>query len=196
MSAGALMERLGSTLDEELELTEHGRCVAVVSMQLAGALGFERRVQRRIGLAGALHDVGKRLIDERILDKPGPLDEGEWAQVRMHPELGERILRNAGLPDIAKWVRWHHERPDGRGYPDHLWGPHIPLEASVLAVADAYDAMVTVRCYGAPLEPEEALAELRRCAGSQFDPRVVSAALRCGLELSDGADAHVETSER
>jgi HD-GYP domain-containing protein (c-di-GMP phosphodiesterase class II) len=77
-------------------------------------------------------------------------------------------------------VRWHHERPDGGGYPDGLRGFQIPLEASILAVADAYDAMITTRCYGTQLSPEEAVSELQRCAGTQFDPVVVAAVVRCG----------------
>lgn len=184
MTASALMDHPGQDLDEELELTPHGRSVALIAMRLAGELALERSAQRRIGLAGALHDIGKRHIDKRIIEKDGPLNAAEWAQIRMHPELGERILRRAGLDDIASWVRWHHERPDGRGYPDRLRGPQIPLEASILAVADAYDSMITARCYGEQLEPHEAIAELRRCAGSQFDRSVVAAAVRCGLDVS------------
>jgi HD-GYP domain-containing protein (c-di-GMP phosphodiesterase class II) len=195
MTAGMLTDRPRPALDEELELGEHARYVAVVSIQLAAQLGFERNAQRRIGLAGALHDVGKRLIDAAILDKPGPLNEGEWEQVRRHPALGEEILAEAGLHDIASWVRWHHERPDGTGYPDGLRRERIPLEAAILSVADAFDAMITDRCYGERQTREQALDELRNCAGSQFDPEVVSAALRCGLDVSDGAGARVTTVE-
>lgn len=187
MTATALTERPGSALDDELELSIHGSCVALVAMQLAAELGFDLSSQRRIGLAGALHDVGKRLIDAEILQKSGPLDGAEWEQVHRHPALGERILAEGGLRDIAGWVRWHHERPDGRGYPDGLRREQIPLEAAIIAVADAFDAMITARCYGARLTREQALRELRRCAGLQFDPEVVSAALRCGLEVSDEA---------
>jgi two-component system cell cycle response regulator len=191
MTASALLEAPSPALDDDLELTEHGRCVALLAMQLADAIGFDRDTQREIGLAGALHDVGKRSIDPAILQKPGPLDDEEWEQVHLHPELGERILRDAGLRRISRWVRWHHERPDGTGYPDGLAGDEIPLEAAVLAAADAFDAMVTDRCYGGQLDESEALAELWRCSGTQFDPIVVAAALRCGLHVSDGADARV-----
>ena len=196
MTPNALMERtLQSALEDELELTSHGRCVAVVSMQIAAELGFDTDAQRQIGLAGALHDVGKRLIDPAILDKPGPLDEGEWDEIHRHPALGESILADAGLGDIAPWVRSHHERPDGRGYPDGLRRRQIPVEAAILAVADAWDAMLTDRCYGERLTPEEALDELRRCAGSQFSRQVVSAALRCELDVSDGAGARDSIDE-
>lgn len=179
MTATVLMEQPVLTLDDELELTEHGRSVAVISMRIARSLGFERAAERRIGLAGAMHDVGKRLLDPEILEKPGPLDAADWAQIRLHPELGERILRRAGLRVIARWVRWHHERPDGRGYPDRLRSPHIPIEASILAVSDAFDAMVSARCYGEQLDLVAARAELQRCAGTQFDPVVVATAVRC-----------------
>ena len=178
-------------LQEELELTVHGRSVALIAMQLAEALGFNADDVRRIGLAGALHDVGKRELDQRILAKEGPLSTEDWQQIRRHPELGERILRRVGLADAARWVRWHHERPDGRGYPDGLGGDEIPREASILAVADAFDAMITNRCYGEQLDEDDAIHELCRCAGTQFDPTVVAAALRCDLHVSEGADAHV-----
>jgi HD-GYP domain-containing protein (c-di-GMP phosphodiesterase class II) len=183
------MEQADLVLDEELELTDHGRSVAVLAMRLARALGFDRAAQREIGLAGALHDIGKRDLDPAILEKTGSLDPSDWVQIRLHPALGEQILRRAGLDSIARWVRWHHERPDGRGYPDQLRSPDIPLEASILAVADAFDAMITARCYGRRLHPVEARGELRRYSGYQFDPVVVAAALRCGLDVSDGTDA-------
>ena len=178
-------------LQQELELTAHGRSVALLAMQLAEAVGFDSGDVRRIGLAGALHDVGKRALDPRILAKPDPLDPADWEQIRRHPELGERILRRVGLNDAARWVRWHHERPDGRGYPDGLRGQEIPREAAILAVADAFDAMITNRCYGQQLDQDEAVHELCRCAGTQFDPTVVAAALRCDLHVSDGTDAHI-----
>jgi HD-GYP domain-containing protein (c-di-GMP phosphodiesterase class II) len=178
-------------LQEELELSVHGRSVALIAMQLAEALGFNADDVRRIGLAGALHDVGKRELDQRILAKQEPLNNTDWEQIRRHPELGERILRRAGLTDAAQWVRWHHERPDGRGYPDGLGGDEIPREAAILAVADAFDAMVTNRCYGRQLDEDDAIHELCRCAGTQFDPTVVAAALRCDLHVSVETDAHV-----
>ena len=195
MTSSTLMEQLAAALSDELELSEHGRCVALASMQLARELRFDRDAQRRIGLAGAFHDVGKRMIDAAILDKCDPLDESDWEQIRRHPALGERILSEAGLTDIAAWVRWHHERPDATGYPDGLPRAKIPLEAAILAVADAFDAMTTDRCYGERLTPEAARDELVRCAGSQFDPKVVAAALRCGLDVSDGAGARVTNRE-
>ena len=132
----------------------------------------------RIALAGVLHDVGKIGVSDAILRKPGPLDEDEWAEMRKHPELGARILAGADLPDLAEWVFAHHERMDGSGYPLGLGGEQIPLEARILAVADAYEAMTSARPYSGAMTPEEAAAELDRFSGTQFDARVVEALLR------------------
>jgi diguanylate cyclase (GGDEF)-like protein/PAS domain S-box-containing protein len=124
--------------------------------------------------AASLHDVGKAAIPDEILDKPGPLNDEEWAFMRRHTLIGERILSAApALSRAAKLVRWSHERFDGKGYPDKLAGRDIPLASRIIAVCDAYDAMVSERPYKVPAEPSAARAELRRCAGRQFDPDVV-----------------------
>ena len=107
----------------------HGRGTARVAIDAALALGFSERSAGRIGLAAALHDIGKKLISERILNKPGPLSPDEWTQIRLHPILGEQMLVGEGLLDIAPWVRSHHERVDGLGYPDGLFGDQIPVES-------------------------------------------------------------------
>jgi HD-GYP domain-containing protein (c-di-GMP phosphodiesterase class II) len=157
----------------------HGQGVARIATQAAVGLGFSEHAVGRIGLAATLHDIGKHLIGEDILGKPGPLDADEWTQIRLHPVLGEHVLLGEGLTDIAPWVRSHHERPDGLGYPDGLIGEAIPLEARLLAVADAYDAMISERCYRAAMSPREAREELVRGSGTQFDPKVLAAVLRC-----------------
>jgi HD-GYP domain-containing protein (c-di-GMP phosphodiesterase class II) len=124
----------------------------------------------------ALHDIGKAAIPDAILNKPGPLTEDEWTFMRRHPVIGERILSVApALSGAAKLVRWSHERFDGQGYPDGLAGEQIPLPARIIAVCDAYDAMTSERPYRLAMSAEVALAELRRCAGTQFDPAVVAA---------------------
>ena len=127
--------------------------------------------------AGAeLHDIGKAAIPDAILSKPGPLDEGEWAFMRRHTLIGERIVASAhALASVAKLVRSSHERWDGGGYPDGLVGEASPLGARIIFVCDAFDAMLADRPYSAPLAFEPALAELDRCAGTQFDPQVVAA---------------------
>jgi len=124
--------------------------------------------------AASLHDVGKAAIPDEILSKPGPLDDDEWALIRRHTLVGERIVAAApALVAASKLIRSSHERLDGNGYPDQLRGEDVPLGSRIIAVCDAYDAMVSDRPYRPKLESEEALAELRRCAGTQFDPRVV-----------------------
>jgi HD-GYP domain-containing protein (c-di-GMP phosphodiesterase class II) len=120
--------------------------------------------------------VGKVAVPDAILSKPGPLDEEEWAFIRRHTLIGERIVSAApALGRVATLVRASHERWDGAGYPDGLAGDDIPLGARIVAVADAFDAMTSQRPYSQPRPPEVALEELHRCAGSQFDPAVVEA---------------------
>ena len=126
--------------------------------------------------AAELHDVGKLAIPDAILDKPGPLDDAEWRLMRQHPVIGERILNaDPVLQPVARLVRASHERWDGTGYPDGLAGTAIPLAARIIAASDAFDAMTSDRCYQSARSLPDALAELRRCAGTQFDPDVVDA---------------------
>jgi two-component system cell cycle response regulator len=145
-------------------------------------LSAEERVQLR--QAAELHDIGKLGIPDEILCKPGPLDPEEWAFVRRHPLIGERIIGAApALAAAAKLVRSTHERPDGSGYPDGLTGEEIPLGARVIAVCDAFTAMTSPRPYAPQLTLAQALAELRQAAGSQFDPAVVDALSELAVEL-------------
>jgi diguanylate cyclase (GGDEF)-like protein len=157
-------------------LAEHMRSVrelADATAVEAGVVGAELEALRN---AAALHDIGKLAIPTEILDKPGPLSPDEWELVRQHTIVGERILATApALERSARLVRWSHERIDGTGYPDGLAGDEIPLPARIIAVANAYDAMLTERVHAGPRSPKDALAELRRCAGTQFDPAVVAA---------------------
>jgi HD-GYP domain-containing protein (c-di-GMP phosphodiesterase class II) len=141
-------------------------------------MGLPVGVVERCKLGGWLHDVGKVAVPERILNNPGPLDDAEWTVVRTHPVVGEGIVRRVGaLREAATVVRSHHECYDGTGYPDRLAGVAIPIEARIVAAADAYAAMTSDRVYSAARTPREAAAELRRSGGSHFDPGVVSALL-------------------
>jgi two-component system cell cycle response regulator len=138
-------------------------------------LGHARiRVREQLRLAAELHDVGKLAIPDTVLRKRGPLDEAEWEFIRQHTVIGQRILDAApALSEVGKLVRWSHERWDGTGYVDGLAGEAIPLAARIIAVCDAFAAMTSDRPYCAAVSPEEAVEELRRCAGSQFDPTIV-----------------------
>ncbi len=157
-------------------LGTHGGEVAELAELTAKRLDLEPDVVRAIRQGAELHDIGKLAIPDSILTKAGPLDDDEWAFMHRHTLIGERILATApALLDVAPLVRSSHERWDGAGYPDGLAGEEIPLGARVIGVCDAWDAMVTDRPYRRALPREEALAELDRCAGTQFDPSVVEA---------------------
>ncbi len=168
--------------------TGHSQTVGRYAERIARELGLSVKAADRVRLAGLLHDIGKVGVTESILTKPGPLDDSEWALVRKHPEIGARLLDDPRLEDVRKWVLAHHERPDGHGYPQGLSAEAIPLEARIVAVADAYEAMTTERPYRAPLSHAAAQAELIEFSGSQFDRRVVDAFMRTlereGLRVS------------
>jgi diguanylate cyclase (GGDEF)-like protein/putative nucleotidyltransferase with HDIG domain len=154
---------------------EHSITVGRYSYQIAVALGLPAEKVDRLRLAGILHDIGKIGIADAILLKEDELALEEYSEIQRHSELGARVLANAGLPDIAEWVLAHHERPDGAGYPEGLTGDSIPFEAGVLAVADSYEAMVAERVYSPAMRRKEAIDELRRGSGTQFDPEIVEA---------------------
>jgi diguanylate cyclase (GGDEF)-like protein/putative nucleotidyltransferase with HDIG domain len=155
----------------------HSETVGRYAAMMATELGLSRERIERVRLAGMLHDVGKVGVPDSILSKPAGLTDEEFDVIKRHPELGAQILEHPSLADVRAWVGAHHERPDGRGYPCGLSGDEIPLEARIVAVADSYEAMTSDRVYRASIGPSAAREELRRCAGSQFDGRVVEALL-------------------
>lgn len=163
----------------------HAARVTALALRIAGLLGVAAAPTEALALGGPLHDLGKLAVDEAILRKPGPLDPPELAQIRTHPEIGARMLGGVrSLRAALPCVLHHHERWDGTGYPHRLEGTAIPLEARILAVADAFDAMVSERPYRAALAREDARSEVGRCSGTQFDPDVASAFLSLdGLRL-------------
>jgi HD-GYP domain-containing protein (c-di-GMP phosphodiesterase class II) len=182
------LERLVEGLEaRDPAITSHSRMVALYSASTARQLGLSAGRVERVWLAGVLHDVGKVTLADAVLYKPGPLTVEEWAQVRRHPETGGWIVSGAGFHDVAGWVMGHHERYDGAGYPHGLAGDDIPLEARILAVADAYEAMTTDRVYRRGVGHEAAMAELMRCAGGQFDPAVVEAFVASQPSVSSAA---------
>ncbi len=183
-AGGAAREQLAAAmlLAETLDLRDvgtarHSQTVGRYAEGIARTLGLSDERVERIRAAGVLHDIGKLGVADAVLKKPGPLNDDEWAEMRRHPELGARILDHANLRDISGWVLAHHERIDGRGYPHGMAGAEIPLEARILAVADAYEAMTADRAYRAALGHDAAQAELRAGSGTQFDPQVVEAFL-------------------
>ncbi len=153
----------------------HSQRVAILAAGLAERLELDKDEVSLVRLAAGLHDLGKLAIPEDILRKPGPLDETERAVLERHPQLGFRMLEGLNIDPVARWVLHHHERWDGCGYPDGLAGTQIPLGARIILVADAFDALTSDRVYRRRLRPADALAEVRRCAGTQFDPVVVTA---------------------
>ena len=156
----------------------HARRVAVMARSIATRLGLGGDEIAAMAIAGRVHDIGKLALDPALLGKTGPLTPEEWDEIRRHPIYGANaIARLWGDGDCAAIVRHHHERWDGRGYPDGLAGRHIPLGARIVAVADALDAMTSDRPYRAGLAQDQAEAILVSGAGSQWDPRVVEAAI-------------------
>jgi diguanylate cyclase (GGDEF)-like protein/putative nucleotidyltransferase with HDIG domain len=153
----------------------HSETVGRYAELMARELGLPEHRVSRIRLAGILHDIGKAGIPNSILHKPGPLTEKEYEQIKRHPELGAQMIEHISLSDVREWVAAHHERPDGLGYPLGLHAGQIPLEARIVAVADAYEAMTSDRPYRDSIGYEAALAELRQHTGTQFDGRVVQA---------------------
>lgn len=166
---------------------DHSQTVGRLSANIAQQLGLARQRVERIRSAGILHDIGKLGVPDHILHKPGRLTEDELDEMRKHAELGARMVSAAGMEDISSWVLAHHERPDGQGYPHGLSGEDIPLEARILAVCDAYEAMISDRPYRRAPGHLFAVAELRRGSGTQFDAVVVEALLASMDE--DGAEA-------
>jgi HD-GYP domain-containing protein (c-di-GMP phosphodiesterase class II) len=172
-SCGGECESLGS-VDYELRprrLTGH------LAELTARELGLPEQRIARVRFAALVCGQCRDQIPAAILAKRGPLDEREWAEVHRHPELGAALLEDENLKDIREWILCHRERPDGSGYPRGLRGAEIPLEARILAVADAYSAIVSDRPHRSARDHDDACRELERCAGTQFDARVVAAFL-------------------
>ena len=175
----ATMLALAQALDmREASTARHSQTVARYCEMIGAEMGLDNTTVERVRLAGLLHDVGNVAISNILLNKSDPLNAEEWAEIRRHSEIGARILANARLGDIGDWVLAHHERVDGEGFPFGLTNGSIPLEARILSVADAFEAMTSERPHRAALSTAEAMAELQSNAGTQFDADVVDALLR------------------
>jgi putative nucleotidyltransferase with HDIG domain len=173
-------EALAAALEAKDSYTaSHSRSIAEHAEAVGRLLGMDEAELGMLRYAAIFHDIGKLAIPEAILNKRGPLTEAERREIERHPEVGEQILEPVDfLAPARPFVRHGHERWDGRGYPDGLAGEQIPLGARVVFVCDAYHAMTSDRPYRGALSPEVARRELRRFAGTQFDPSVVDALLR------------------
>ena len=166
----------------------HSARVTAVAEALARLIGWRHPELEVLRLGGSLHDVGKIAVDARILRKPGQLTAAELTEIRTHPLAGARLIE--GVVDLRAarpYVLHHHERWDGTGYPERKAGERIPLEARVLCIADAFDAMTSHRAYRPALTTDGALAEIERCAGTQFDPLLAQTFLR-GWERGEIGD--------
>ncbi len=170
---------LGDLLEEADEYTggDHTRGVVALALEVADELGLDERERHNVELAALLHDIGKIVIPDTIIDKPGALTDDEWALMKTHTIEGQRMLDRVGgvLREVGMIVRASHERWDGGGYPDGLAGERIPREATVVAAADAFNAMTTDRSYRRARSVRDAVEEMRACAGTQFAPDVVAA---------------------
>jgi putative nucleotidyltransferase with HDIG domain len=178
---------LGDVIEADDQYTgEHTKDVVELTLQVADALRVDEETRRGAEFGALLHDVGKIHIPNAIINKPGPLDDDEWVVMKTHTIEGQRMLERVGgvLARVGVVVRASHERWDGGGYPDGLAGEEIPLAARIVSACDAYNAMTTDRSYRRALPVADAVAELERCAGTQFDPSVVAALVSVALDTA------------
>jgi HD-GYP domain-containing protein (c-di-GMP phosphodiesterase class II) len=190
--AWAVRRLVRSLASHDSFLAGHTVRVCRLAARLAARLGLGAGRRRQLGLAARLHDIGKLGVPAVILIKPGPLTPAEYARVQEHPVLGERLVAPfIASPVIRAAIRHHHERYDGRGYPDGLAGKHIPLLARILAVADSFDAITSVRSYRAAASHADGLRALEQVAGTQLDARLVQLfceVMHRPLDSPDGPD--------
>jgi len=193
------LETLVATLEaREPQTCAHSFRVRTYAMHLATAMNYPAGDLPLLGYAALLHDIGKVAVCDAVLLKPGPLTAEEFEQLKSHPVVGERIIHRMGfLAGACKIVRHHHERWDGRGYPDRISGSEIPLGSRIFAIADTLDAMTSNRCYRGALSVDDARVEIQRCSGTQFDPEIVAVlasvpnAMLCELRKQADNDAHI-----
>lgn len=166
------MQSLAGAIDAKDRYTKgHSQRVAMYSREIAGRYGYDEEKQEDVYFAGMLHDIGKIGIPNEIINKTGKLTDEEYEIIKTHPSIGGDILSNISeIPNIAIGARWHHERYDGKGYPDGLKGKNIPELARIIGVADAYDAMTSKRSYRDVLSQEIVRLEIKKGKGTQFDP--------------------------
>ncbi|MCK4852504.1 MAG: response regulator [Candidatus Omnitrophica bacterium] len=178
---------LAYSLEAKDKYTEnHSRRVTSNALEVAVQMTLSDRQRENIEVAGLLHDIGKIGIRESVLTKPGSLTPEEYEHIKEHPILAERILSPIKeLKDVIKIIRHHHERFDGKGYPDGLKGEEIPLESRILAVCDTYDAMTSNRSYRKAFSREDTIKEIKKMSGSQFDPQIVQSWIVSALQKQE-----------
>jgi HD-GYP domain-containing protein (c-di-GMP phosphodiesterase class II) len=168
-----MLASVARALEQRDQTIGHGARVAALAEPVAVQLGWDRDRIRALRFAAPLHDVGKVKVRPQLLGKPGPLTLDELAEIRAHPQAGAQLVRPLRRFRVAlPYVLFHHEQWDGGGYPTGLSGRRIPIEARIVAIADAFDAMISTRPYRPALTHAHALAEVERGAGTQFDPHI------------------------
>ena len=172
----------------------HSRDVVDLAVEVGTRMGLDGEALRDLEFGALLHDVGKIAVPKAIINKPGSLTAHEWEIMKRHTVVGQRMLENVGgvLARVGVIVRSSHEDFDGTGYPDGLAGDAIPIEARICSACDAFSAMTTHRTYRAAMTIDAALAELRRCSGTQFDPDVVTTLVKV-IEVHEGASVRAAT---
>jgi len=194
-SQSRLVEALAAAVDARDPYTRyHSMNVAELSCALGRALGLDDERIMMLHAASLLHDIGKIGIPDAVLRKPTDLTDEEFTLIREHPTLGVRIIGSAIDPEMLSWIEGHHERWDGTGYPNRIAADGIPLEARVMTLCDAYDAMTSDRPYRIASSITEAIDELRRCAGTQFDPQLVPVFEE--MLMKQWSEAHISPSEK
>jgi len=186
-----MVDALTTALDAKNSyMCGHSERVAMLSLLLASSMGLSASEQTRIHIGAHLHDIGKIGIPDVILNKKGKLTADEFGIICQHPAIGDNIVGKLKLfHSVADIVRHHHERFDGKGYPDGLQGQEISLGARIVAVADAFDAMTSTRAYRTAFTLSQAIEETKRCQGTQFDPNIVAILVDLAAQdklLSDG----------
>jgi HD-GYP domain-containing protein (c-di-GMP phosphodiesterase class II) len=187
-----MLEAISRALEARDNTQGHGARVAALAEPVARRLGWAEARIAALRFGAPLHDIGKVTVREELLRHAGPLTRAEQIEIRIHPTAGAALVAPLRFARHAlSYVLFHHERWDGEGYPSGLRGRAIPLEARLLGVADAFDAMTSARAYRPALSTDRALAEIAVCAGSQFDPRVVDAFLTTWADHADAWQAGV-----
>lgn len=188
------IKSISNALDAKDTYTHgHSHRVTMYSLILAKELGLEETALEEIETAGLLHDIGKIGIPEDILCKPGKLTDEEYTIIQQHAPGGKKILNTIpGLNNVALWISCHHEKWDGKGYPNGLKGEEIPLASRILAVADTYDAMTSNRSYRKGLPHEVAYEEIKNCSGTQFDPAIIEVFLKVEQKFKEAAQEPIK----